>query len=79
MLKVVKEHYLRDDIGCGSDICSLCPAAGMARLSNSPYGMQYLVLDTNVVLNQMDLLEKDVPPLCDIIIPQVPPHTCIPL
>ena len=70
VVKVVKEHYLRDDIGCGSDVCALCPADGMARLSNTPHSNQYLLLDTNVVLNQMDLLEKDVPPLCDIIIPQ---------
>jgi exosome complex exonuclease DIS3/RRP44 len=71
VLTVVKEHYLRDDIGCGSDVCTLCPADGLARLSNAPHQTQYLVLDTNVVLNQIDLLEKDCAPLCDIIIPQV--------
>ena len=47
----MREHYLRDDLpwdgGGGS--------AG--RLAHKPASGRYLVLDTNVVLQQMDLLD----------------------
>ena len=67
VLKVVREHYLRDDLpwdgGGGS--------AG--RLEHKPASGRYLVLDTNVVLHQMDLLDHacDGGPcdaLCNIIV-----------
>lgn len=46
----VREHYLRDDIYCGTSICKKCDSS-VARLgaSTSPI----LVLDTNVVLTQV--------------------------
>ncbi|KAI4386870.1 hypothetical protein MLD38_004757 [Melastoma candidum] len=53
--KNVREHYLRDDIYCGVLACGVCDLAA-ARLSVSPDTI--LVLDTNVVLNQIDLLEN---------------------
>ncbi|XP_019158042.1 PREDICTED: exosome complex exonuclease RRP44 homolog A-like isoform X2 [Ipomoea nil] len=50
---VVREHYLRDDIYCGATFCKSCVVSS-ARLSSS----RILVVDTNVVLHQIDLLEN---------------------
>eukprot|EP00898_Chlorokybus_atmophyticus_P008814 jgi/Chlat1/8934/Chrsp94S08251 len=55
VVKVVKEHYLRDDIACGSPLCRVCDRTA-ARLGVESTS-QYLVVDTNVVLQQMDFLE----------------------
>ena len=58
----VRQTYLRDDLPTGSpflDAAELEP-----KLSAS--ASRYLVLDTNVVLHQIDLLEK--PALCDVIV-----------
>ncbi|KAF8405573.1 hypothetical protein HHK36_010480 [Tetracentron sinense] len=55
VVKVVREHYLRDDIFCGASICKVCDSS-VARLSSSASAI--LIVDTNVVLNQIDLLEN---------------------
>ncbi|VFQ59900.1 unnamed protein product [Cuscuta campestris] len=55
VIKVVREHYLRDDIYCGATFCSSCDVSS-ARLSSS--ASHILVVDTNVVLHQIDLLEN---------------------
>lgn len=69
MSKVVREHYLRDDISCGSASCASCaaPEAG-APLSAGP-GVTYLVVDTNVVLHQLDLLEHA--SVANVVLPSV--------
>jgi len=67
ILKIVREHYLRDDIACGSDLCRQCFQNEVYHL-DSRHEIQsslfkfphYLVLDTNVVLDQIDVLEEDV-------------------
>ncbi|XP_009607641.1 exosome complex exonuclease RRP44 homolog A [Nicotiana tomentosiformis] len=56
ILKEVREHYLRDDIYCGAPFCDKGCDKSSARLIASPSTI--LVLDTNVVLNQIDLLEN---------------------
>jgi exosome complex exonuclease DIS3/RRP44 len=66
VIRKVREHYLRDDLGCGT-LCHIglqplrieeLPAAPVTK---SGMGDSiYLVLDTNVVLKQMDLLEHTV-------------------
>ncbi|KAG6701726.1 hypothetical protein I3842_07G001100 [Carya illinoinensis] len=53
--KQVREHYLRDDIYCGAPICKVCDSSA-ARLS--PSASTILIVDTNVVLHQIDLLEN---------------------
>lgn len=72
VLRVVRERYLRDDIACGSLSCSSCaaiskryPELPAPTLSNNGIGnnskipeRHYLILDTNVILHQMDLLES---------------------
>ena len=70
VLKIVREHYLRDDLSCGSEACQECPEPmqtdenSLVRLSSSPTSLStvctdphYVVLDTNIVLNQIDVLE----------------------
>ncbi|XP_069495530.1 exosome complex exonuclease RRP44 isoform X1 [Ambystoma mexicanum] len=66
VLKIVREHYLRDDIGCGSPICLHCPPPEPDRTVLQPQpplqsrllpGSHYLLPDTNVLLHQIDILE----------------------
>lgn len=77
VLKIVREHYLRTDIACGSDICQECPKPMIVSDENTPpkYSTlsenprqsfklpsecprrHYIVLDTNIILNQIDVLE----------------------
>lgn len=81
--KIVREHYLRKDIPCLSKACKTCPNVIVPDannelpkfiLSESPLalsnGPHYTVLDTNVVLQAIDLLEN---PDCfsDVIVPQI--------
>ena len=78
VVKVVKEHYLRDDIGCGSEICRLTTcsqnesnrvlSARPTILSKNDTQGHYLVPDTNVLLHQIDILEHDI--IRDVIITQ---------
>ncbi|XP_053981300.1 exosome complex exonuclease RRP44 [Hylaeus volcanicus] len=69
VFKTVREHYLRDDIHCGSKACDKCLYRNRniilddedsgAKSSRLPYPY-YLLLDTNIILNQIDVLEEDV-------------------
>ncbi|CAH9099659.1 unnamed protein product [Cuscuta epithymum] len=63
VIKVVREHYLRDDIYCGASFCKTCDVSS-ARLSSS--ASPILVVDTNVVLHQIDLLEN--PSIDDVVV-----------
>jgi exosome complex exonuclease DIS3/RRP44 len=80
VLRVVKEHYLRDDIYVptelldedGEPIGSLTERGSIdgVMLSAQPFRQTYLVLDTNVVLNQMDLLDHHCAATSNVIILQ---------
>ncbi|ORX46323.1 RNB-domain-containing protein [Hesseltinella vesiculosa] len=64
VIKVVNEHYLRDDISCSSQLCTKCPHFKDPVLSTLPRSTStlpnhYLVPDTNVFMNQLDLLEHN--------------------
>ena len=73
ILKVVREHYIRDDIWCGVTGCRQCkgepvlvPQAAEPNTSvPSPY---LIVVDTNVVLHHPDFLENKA--IHDVIVPQ---------
>ncbi|XP_014483626.1 PREDICTED: exosome complex exonuclease RRP44 [Dinoponera quadriceps] len=77
IFKTVREHYLRDDICCGLQMCEKCKgrpqdmildkkdAGAKSSLIPTPY---YLLLDTNVILDQIDILEEDV--ITNVIITQ---------
>ena len=60
IIKVVREHYLRDDLSCGSLLCDKCPHLSPAKLSKKQNAesslfpkAHYLVIDTNVALHQV--------------------------
>ncbi|XP_066476116.1 exosome complex exonuclease RRP44 [Tiliqua scincoides] len=75
VMKVVREHYLRDDISCGAAACGLCggtgeeggpatgpplevqPSGAASSLCPAPH---YLLLDTNLLLHQIDIVEDPV-------------------
>uniref|UniRef100_A0A8C9VKH7 Exosome complex exonuclease RRP44 n=1 Tax=Scleropages formosus TaxID=113540 RepID=A0A8C9VKH7_SCLFO len=66
VLKVVREHYLRDDIWCGSELCVECRQESppppvlqrdACRESSLCASRHYIIPDTNVVLHQIDILE----------------------
>lgn len=66
LLKIVREHYLRDDLSCGSELCTKCPSETLktikGRLDSKPVSHSslvtdphYLVPDTNIILHQVNL------------------------
>ena len=65
--QIVREHYLRTDLWCGSSLCVICPHEKHDLvLSQDPVSKSalfaephYLLLDTNVILDQIDVLEED--------------------
>jgi exosome complex exonuclease DIS3/RRP44 len=68
ILQIIREHYLRTDLWCGSRCCVICPHEKHDLvLSESPQSKSsilsephYLLLDTNVILDQIDVFEEDV-------------------
>ncbi|XP_044540905.1 exosome complex exonuclease RRP44-like [Gracilinanus agilis] len=69
VLKIVREHYLRDDIGCGTSGCTECWGAqegqALESWSCNPQSSlcpqpHYLLPDTNILLHQIDILEDPV-------------------
>ncbi|XP_077469568.1 exosome complex exonuclease RRP44 [Stigmatopora argus] len=74
VMKIVREHYLRDDIWCGSEACDQCKQESTVLLKDAciesslcPFS-HYLIPDTNVVLHQIDVLED--PVICNVVILQ---------
>lgn len=81
--KIVREHYLRDDIPCYSSLCDTChdhvkpDATGQLPqfvLSRTPEKLasgsgHYVVVDTNIMLHAIDMLEHTA---CffDVVVPQ---------
>ncbi|KAJ7602219.1 RNB-domain-containing protein [Mycena rosella] len=65
VIKVLRERYLRDDVGCGIQNCTSCdnstadtlPFSGDTQHKSFPEG-HFILPDTNVFLSQMDLMES---------------------
>ncbi|XP_054715986.1 exosome complex exonuclease RRP44-like [Uloborus diversus] len=64
--RIVGEHYLRDDILCGSVACSECPELSTC-LEPQPESLcelyqndHYIIPDTNVLIHQIDVLTEPV-------------------
>ncbi|KAG0050997.1 exosome catalytic subunit dis3, partial [Linnemannia elongata] len=62
VLKVVKEHYLRDDIWCSVETCKVCehsePVLSAVPSINKAYRLpHYIIPDTNIFINQIDVME----------------------
>ena len=69
ILKIVREHYLRDDITCGSEICEECVQENDVLQSDfdiesDQYEQKhYIIPDTNVVIHQVcinDIIHIDI-------------------
>ncbi|KAH6569232.1 hypothetical protein BASA50_002851 [Batrachochytrium salamandrivorans] len=62
VIKVLKEHYLRDDLYCGIPGCKHCPSI-QSLLSATPRSTvsvpkpHYVVPDTNILYHQIDVME----------------------
>jgi exosome complex exonuclease DIS3/RRP44 len=54
VIKVVKEHYLRDDIYCGVPACCHCPDHTTTITSDQK---EIMIPDTNVLYHQVDIME----------------------
>ncbi|GAA5803489.1 hypothetical protein EDC94DRAFT_565135 [Helicostylum pulchrum] len=71
VVKVVKEHYLRDDIPCSSPICKSCthtPVLSEEPKATSGFPAHYIIPDTNVFISQLDIMEH--PAIKDVIVLQ---------
>jgi len=76
IVKVVREHYLRDDIACGLGLCRVCDEICSPRdvFSLENFKQQsptksikkphILVVDANATLHQIDILQDDI--ICEI-------------
>ena len=59
ILKIVREHYLRDDITCGAVICVNCTENENVLQENTELKhktirkQHYIIPDTNVVIHQV--------------------------
>ncbi|EDR25648.1 exosome complex exonuclease RRP44, putative [Entamoeba dispar SAW760] len=62
--KIVRQHYLRDDIACGLRKCATCNQTNLPLIGKT----QYAMFDHTVLLNQIDALQTE--SLTDFIIPQ---------
>ncbi|CAF0742470.1 unnamed protein product [Rotaria sp. Silwood1] len=76
VLKITHELYLRTDITCGSNVCQQCTVDQtpvldkyMKNGNNLVSTGHYLLVDTNIVLQQVDVLED--PLFTNVIVPQV--------
>lgn len=75
VMKIVREHYLREDLTCGFVSCPHCSQIldGNPTLSAlqtlDDKAETILIIDTNVVLHQIDALEH--PKITNVVIPKV--------
>ncbi|OXG95921.1 exosome complex exonuclease DIS3/RRP44 [Cryptococcus neoformans A2-102-5] len=78
VINIFRERYVRDDIPCGYQDCHQCaqfpgykpvlPRTGYLQHTKFAGNGHYLVIDTNIVLHQMDLLQS-LPAQLPLIIP----------
>lgn len=63
VLRLTREHYLRDDIWCGYEACTICQQdserACLPKLKSNTDRV-YPIIHSSVMLNQIDLLEHPV-------------------
>ncbi|KAF9088934.1 exosome catalytic subunit dis3 [Mortierella sp. GBA35] len=62
VLKVVKEHYLRDDIWCSVESCKVCEhtetiLSAVPSINKAFPLPHYIIPDTNIFINQIDVME----------------------
>ncbi|KAB7507513.1 Exosome complex exonuclease RRP44 [Armadillidium nasatum] len=74
IIKIVREHYLRDDVWCGLQACTVCegdirPLQILSEVKSNiiPFP-HHILIDSNVAIHQIDLLCQD--SIRNVIIPQ---------
>ncbi|CAM9132050.1 unnamed protein product, partial [Heterosigma akashiwo] len=70
VFRIVEDHYLRDDIGCGHLAGNSLTQEMFKELVADSERKDVLVLDANVALNQIDLLEHPCPAFSLVVILQ---------
>ncbi len=70
ILKIVRENYLRNDVehGLGAKLCQNSAENSPGNSLNCTTNACIIVVDTNVVLNQIDILESDC--IKNVVLPQ---------
>ena len=63
VVKIVREHYLRDDITCGAAMCASCMQTPVL----APTAQRVAVIDTNIAYHNMDVLAH--PAVTDVVVP----------
>tara|TARA_B110000090_G_C13176333_1_gene367475 strand:+ start:100 stop:678 length:579 start_codon:yes stop_codon:yes gene_type:complete len=61
VVRVVNERYIRDDVGCGYMLGSKVDAGKLVELVQNTPSKDLLVLDTNIALQEIDVLEYKCP------------------
>ena len=56
---LVREKYLRDDIPCRSQLCSVCPKERPALLSSLPAPWGYLFPDAECILHFLEVFVSE--------------------
>lgn len=67
-VSVVREHYLRDDVGCKREGCSLCVDSPSDGRHLPPSASHYLMPDVAALRDYLELFEH--PSITDIILLQ---------
>ena len=70
IVRTVKERHLREDVGCGYLHGVTVSSDQLERLVSEAPHQQLLVVDTNIVLHQVDLLEYKCPATSLVLVPQ---------
>jgi len=69
VIAVSREHYLRDDLSCGSDLCRICkhPALGLATGRLGANQEAYVIPDVSAVLDQTDVILSGIKPFKEVL------------
>jgi len=69
VIAVAREHYLRDDIGCGSALCRTCQGFenGTQVGSLGALSSTYVIPDARTTIDQTDLVLSGIEPFCEVL------------
>ncbi|CAM9455950.1 unnamed protein product [Phaeothamnion confervicola] len=76
VLRIVEDHYLRDDLGCGTLAGKQLRQDDLLALVRESPLQLLLVLDTNILLSQLTLLESQSLAFFAVVIPQTALQEC---
>ena len=70
VVRIVNDKYLRSDVGAGYHCGELLSPSQMQEILSSTPSQELLVLDTNIALQEIDVLEYNCPATACVMIPQ---------